>query len=65
MNELKAPRFQKRTLHLEVTGLPAAPTALDAWERALVEPALARLLDDGARPTAARDSEGVADGEAR
>jgi hypothetical protein len=39
------PRFRKSLLHLQITGLVALRVPLDDWERALIEPALARVLD--------------------
>jgi hypothetical protein len=39
------PRFRKSVLHLQITGLVALRVPLDDWERALIEPALARVLD--------------------
>jgi hypothetical protein len=38
------PRIKKPVL-LEVTGAAPLPPAIDEWERALIEPALARLFD--------------------
>jgi hypothetical protein len=35
----------KRPVHLKVTGLAPLPPAIDEWERALIEPVLARLFD--------------------
>lgn len=41
---MPAPR-SKRPVHLKVTGPAPLPPAIDEWERALIEPALARLFD--------------------
>jgi hypothetical protein len=35
----------KKPLHLEVTGLASIPLTLDEWERALIQPVLARLFE--------------------
>jgi hypothetical protein len=53
----------KKPIHLEVTGLPPLPPALDEWERALVEPVLARLFD--APKPSTTDRKEVRHGEAR
>lgn len=51
----------KKSAHLEVTGLAPPPPAIDEWERALVEPVLARLFDapkaTTTEPKEARDGE--------
>jgi len=56
-------RFKKRLLNLEVTGLVPLPAPLDDWERAIIEPALARILD--ADDAKAAEPKEVRDGEAR
>lgn len=49
----------KKPVHLEVTGLAPLPAAIEQWERALIEPVLARLFDapkaTTTEPTEARD----------
>lgn len=50
-------RRPKQPAHLEVTGLAPLPPALEEWERALVEPVLARLLDTPtATPTGPKEA---------
>lgn len=40
------PRPQiKKLAHLQVTGLAPLPPAIEEWERALIEPVLARLFE--------------------
>jgi hypothetical protein len=39
------PRPPKKLAHLEVTGLAPLPPAFEEWERALIEPVLARLFN--------------------
>lgn len=34
-----------KPVHLEVTGLQPLPPTMEEWERALIEPVLARLFD--------------------
>ena len=51
----------KKPVHLEVTGLAPLPSTLDEWERALIEPVLARLFDTPKLTTA--DPKEVRDGE--
>jgi len=50
---------RKKPVHLEVTGLAPLPPAVEAWERALIEPVLSRLFDapkaTTTEPTEARD----------
>lgn len=52
----------KKPVHLEVTGLAPLPPAIEEWERALVEPVLARLFDKptatAIEPKEARDGKG-------
>ncbi|OJY26309.1 MAG: hypothetical protein BGO98_38760 [Myxococcales bacterium 68-20] len=36
----------KKPVHLEVIGLAPFPSTLDEWERALIEPVLARLFEE-------------------
>jgi hypothetical protein len=50
MTQSTTPRFKKRTLQLEVVGLLPLQAKMDDWERALLELALARLLDSSAEP---------------
>ena len=49
----------KKPAHLKVTGLAPLPPAIEEWERALIEPVLARLFDapkaTTAEPKEARD----------
>jgi len=51
----------KKPVHLEVAGLAPLPPTIEERERALVDPALARLLDapkaTTAEPKEARDGE--------
>ena len=51
----------KKPAHLEVTGLAPLPPAIEEWERALIEPVLARLFDGPkmttTEPKDARDGE--------
>jgi hypothetical protein len=35
----------KKLAHLEVTGIAPLPPAIEEWERALIEPVLARLFN--------------------
>lgn len=51
----------KKPVRLEVTGLAPLPPVMEAWERALIEPVLARAFD--APKTATADSKEVRDGE--
>jgi hypothetical protein len=53
----------KKPVHLEVTDLAPLPLALEEWERALIEPVLARLFDAPKAPTT--EPKEVRDGEAR
>lgn len=41
----------KKSANLEVIGLVPLPPTLDEWERALIEPVLARLVDAPRAPT--------------
>jgi hypothetical protein len=36
---------RKKPVHLEVTGFAPLPPAIEEWERALIEPVLARLFE--------------------
>ncbi len=53
----------KKSAHLEVTGLAPVPPQIHEWERALIEPVLARLFDapevTTTEPKEARDGEGA------
>lgn len=53
----------KKPAPLEVTGLAPLPPALEEWERALIEPVLARLFDAPkvatTEPREVRDGEGA------
>jgi hypothetical protein len=40
----------KKPLHLEVTGPTPLPPAIEEWERALIEPVLARLFESPKQP---------------
>lgn len=51
----------KKPTHLEVTGLAPLPPAFEEWERALIEPVLARLFDAPKAPTT--EPKEVRDGE--
>ncbi|MBX3213683.1 MAG: hypothetical protein KF850_16715 [Labilithrix sp.] len=52
----------KKPVHLEVTGLAPLPPVMEEWERALIEPVLARAFD--VPPSSAVDSKKeVRDGE--
>jgi hypothetical protein len=51
----------KKLAHQKVTGLAPLPPAFEEWERALIEPVLARLFDAPKAPTA--ESKEVRDGE--
>lgn len=51
----------KKPVHLEVTGLAPLPPAIEGWERALIEPVLARAFD--APTPSTRDAKEVRDGE--
>lgn len=51
----------KKPVHLEVTGLPPLPPAMEEWERALIEPVLARAFDAPTLSTTATKE--VRDGE--
>ncbi|MFO0667461.1 MAG: hypothetical protein U0174_26155 [Polyangiaceae bacterium] len=57
---MRRPR-PKKPAHLEVIGLAPLPPAIDEWERAVVEPLLARLFGapraPTVEPTEARDGE--------
>lgn len=59
---MRRPRIKKPVL-LEVTSLAPLPPAIDEWERALIEPVLARLFDAPRAPTTGPKE--VRDGEAR
>lgn len=51
----------KKPVHLEVTGLAPLQPAIEEWERALIEPVLARLFEapkaTTTEPKEARDGE--------
>jgi hypothetical protein len=53
----------KKPAHLEVTGLAPLPPAIEGWERALIEPVLARLFEapkvTTTEPREVRDGEGA------
>lgn len=53
----------KKPAHLEVTGLAPLPVAFEEWERALIEPVLARLFNapkvTTTEPKEVRDGEGA------
>lgn len=51
----------KKPVHLEVTGLSPLPPAMEEWERALIEPVLARAFD--APKAATAEPKEVRDGE--
>jgi hypothetical protein len=51
----------KKPVHLQVTGLAPLPPAIEEWERAVIEPVLARLFDAPSPST--NDDEEVRDGE--
>jgi hypothetical protein len=51
----------KKPVHLQVTGLGTLPPAIEEWERAVIEPVLARLFD--AREPATPDPKEARDGE--
>lgn len=51
----------KKLAHLKVTGLAPLPPAFEEWERALIEPVLARLFDVRTETTA--EPKEVRDGE--
>lgn len=53
----------KKPVHLEVTGLAPLPPRIEEWERALIEPVLARVFDTPRAPTT--EPKEVRDGEAR
>jgi len=58
------PHFHvKKPALLEVTGLAPLPPAIEEWERALIEPVLARLFDAPkvtiTEPKEVRDGEDV------
>lgn len=53
---------RKKLAHLEVTGLAPLPSAIDEWERALIEPVLARLFN-APKVTTTDEPEEVRDGE--
>lgn len=52
----------KKPVHLQVSGIGPLPPATELWERALIEPALARLFETP-KPTTA-DTKEARDGEA-
>lgn len=54
-------RIKKRA-PIEVTGLAPLPPAFEEWERALIEPVLARLYDTP-KVTTTDEPEEVRDGE--
>ena len=51
----------KKPVHLEVTGLAPLPPVMEEWERALIEPVLARLFD--VRKAITAEPKEVCDGE--
>jgi hypothetical protein len=51
----------KKPVHLEVTGLVPLPPVMEEWERALIEPVLARLSEVPKSSTT--DAKEVRDGE--
>ncbi len=53
---------RKKPVHLQVTGLAPLPPAIDEWERALIEPVLARVFDTSRAPTT--EPEEARDGKA-
>lgn len=61
MNNVRVVRFRKRMLNLNVAGLSPLPATLDGWELALVQPALAHLLDPASQATTAPAHKEVAD----
>lgn len=54
------PGPRSKPVHLKVTGPAPLPPAIDEWERALIEPVLARLFDV---PKATTEAKEVRDGE--
>jgi hypothetical protein len=51
----------KKPVHLDVTGLPPLPPAMEEWELALIEPVLERAFD--APKPSTTDAKEVRDGE--
>lgn len=51
----------KKPVHLEVTGLAPLPSAMEEWERALIEPVLDRAFDAPKQSTTSTKE--VRDGE--